>query len=92
MTTLRLLKVATPSFPVLDRAAPIARLAVDGPSEQDFFEDNLQLAREVGDRSITRALSRCLLRYRLRHWLADVDQLLFSGKTKQLFSHFKRTA
>ena len=85
MAGLRALGVATPSLPHLGSVGPIKRLRIDGPSELTYCEDELKLARDSGDTPLMRALQRCILRYHTRHWLVDVDKLLFSGRLKRLF-------
>ena len=48
------------------------------------WEDNLRLARAVGNRSACRALEKRLRRYRQKQLLKQIDELWFSGMMRKL--------
>lgn len=85
MTTLRLLGLTSPSLPPMLSTWPIRRLVVARASERIFLEDNLDLARQVGDRAMTRALESCLRRARRLERLRAWDARVLGGRLRRVF-------
>jgi hypothetical protein len=87
---LRLLGRTTPRIAPLRSLRDIASYAqVNTPGEYLEWEDNLRLAREVGDRTIERALARLLARFRVKESLGELDRLWFGGGVRRLASRLR---
>ncbi|HWP83846.1 MAG TPA: hypothetical protein VNN17_01530, partial [Terriglobia bacterium] len=77
MIPLRLLGLSAPTLPPLRSLRPLRKLWVHGPEELLFYEDNLRLAEQKGDRRLARILRSRILWFHLRQHLKLADRLLF---------------
>jgi hypothetical protein len=89
-TTLRLLGLSTPSLPPLEDASEISRLKAWDESEESFFADNLELAKSVGDKPVTKAVRKLLRDYKTRQALAELDRQWTGGMIHRLKSKVAR--
>ncbi|HET6631265.1 MAG TPA: hypothetical protein VFG73_00975 [Rhodanobacteraceae bacterium] len=83
MLALRLLGLRSDSFPPLRDLAPIRRLRVIHNYDAMAFEDNLRLARQVGDHEAAAILEDILRRHRIKRAVLDLDLALTGGRGKR---------
>jgi hypothetical protein len=88
---LRLLGLSTPTLPPLEDVQDVRRHKVWDESEESFFDDNLRLAEQVGDREMTRALRSGLRSYRVRKALAALDENVLGGGLHRLKSRLRKS-
>ncbi|HET6631264.1 MAG TPA: hypothetical protein VFG73_00970 [Rhodanobacteraceae bacterium] len=83
MLALRLLGVQATTFPPLRSLDPIRRLRVEQSYDVMGFEDNLQLAREVGDQEVVAVLEDILRRHRIKRAMVELDLAFTGGRAKR---------
>jgi hypothetical protein len=89
--TLRLLGLSTPTLPPLEDVQEVRRHKVWNESEESFFDDNLRLAEQVGDREMTRVLRSALRSYRIRKALGALDENVLGGVLRRLKSRLPKS-
>lgn len=87
---LRLLGLSTPTLPFLEDVQEVRRHKVWDDSEESFFDDNLRLAEQVGDREVTRVLRSAVRSYRVRRALAALDENVLGGVLRRLKSRLRK--
>ncbi|HWP83847.1 MAG TPA: hypothetical protein VNN17_01535 [Terriglobia bacterium] len=88
--TLRLLGLSAPTLPPLHSLRPLRKVRVADISDWTYFEDNLRLAEEAGDRAAARVLRWKMLCYSQRELLKKFDEELLGGALKQLVGKARR--
>ena len=87
MVTLRLLRAHCPDLPPLRSLGEVRRGLGTGSHERVWLEDNLALARRVGDREVVRALAAALRKARLLELLRALDAGL-GGRLRNVFDRW----
>jgi hypothetical protein len=86
MIALHLLGVRSPAFPKPLTPRLVRRLNVTTPGDLLYFLDNLDLAREAGDREMQEALTHCIRKYQLSRLGWDLDQQILGGALRRLYA------
>jgi hypothetical protein len=83
--SLHLLGLSSPSMPPLRSLRELKGLVVRDRNERAFLEENLQLAREVGNRAMERKLLSMLRRYQAEVLLGDLDRVLLGRSLRRIY-------
>lgn len=89
MTAFRLLGISSPVVPPLPSAAVLKTIKPENDTDVEFLLENLDLAREVGDREVAAALATALRRYEFRHGLIALDDSLLHGFTRRFYRRLR---
>ncbi len=85
MVGLHLLGLSSPALPAFTSVRTLKRVRPYTDSDVTFFVDNIQLADEVGETAIAKALRRGLNRQRRRKVLVEADRAFFGGLFRRLY-------
>jgi hypothetical protein len=77
---LRLLGMRSPNLEPLVSVWPVARLRIDSERSRVNWSENWLLARDRGDRALSRALGLSLSRYELERGIRRTDEMLLGGR------------
>jgi hypothetical protein len=83
--SLHLLGLSSPNLPPLRSLKELKGLSVHDRNERAFLEENLALAREVGDRAMERKLLSILRGYQVEVLLGEVDRVLLGHSLRKIY-------
>lgn len=87
---LRLLGISSAALPPLRSLKELKGLSVHDWNERSFLDENLALAREVGDKAMERKLQAILRRYQALVLLRDMDRMLLGHSLRRIYRSVAR--
>ncbi|MRS03303.1 hypothetical protein EG832_08790 [bacterium] len=85
MISLRLLNVTTEAFPVFPSLREIRGKRIDGQIEATFLKENIELADQMKNWELKKALQKSLKRYEQERLLKHIDRVFLSSQGRELF-------
>ncbi len=95
MVTLRLLHLSSKSVPRMESGKSLRGMHVTQRIDLEFVQENLDLAKDRGDKDLIRRLSAIIRNFYVREFMIDFDRVVLSGALLKLYrysrSHKDRT-
>jgi hypothetical protein len=88
MISLKLLNAETTAFPVFPSLKEISKRKIDGQLEATFLRENIELADQVGNLDLKKALQRSMKRYEKTGLLKQLDKVFLGGKCVSFYKRF----
>ena len=89
LVSLHLLGLSSRAFPPLTSPRQIRSMTIQDRNERAFLEENILLAREVGNAPVERELQRLRRRYDALDLVASVDRLVLGHRLRGVYRRLK---
>ncbi len=87
---LHLLGIRSPAFPGELVPEQVRKLSVTNSGDLLYFFDNMNLAKEAGNRAMQKALAHCIRKFELGRLAWELDAQLVGGSFRRLYGYAMR--